>query len=1027
MKQRAPLGTWFIRWLLLLGLAGPAVAVAQTVQDEFNNSNLSPAWSVWDGYALQRPSDTANHAQFRMTGSQLSIAIPGGQEHNMWWLKHAQVARAYEGSGVYEIKVDSSLTGAQQVGLSFQNDPGTFMIFMLYATDQVRAYIERFAQVDGQQYKTTVAGKTLGLSVPSAGPYYLRVTVQDNADPSKRSWKFDWSYNGLDWTNIFAGAYETTSSSQNVGVIREFGIFAGNQPTTFDAFDARIDYFRFYSEVDGVPMPAPANLTARGGNQRVELWWDAIEGADSYAVYRSSLSGGPFQRLLVTSGTSHLDEAVTNGSRYFYAVEALRGSAAGDRSAAVSAVPHVVAGMQDLPQQGLVLSLNADDLALTLADGEPVLSWPNAIGPRIAAGSAGNQAPRLVKSGLNGRALVRFDGADDFLSLPSGFQDFTAGMSLYLVVRPTILKSGFKYFLLGNGANKQNLGFGRAGTTAGYQYFTSNSAGSVTWFNTSEGLTAGEPALLSVHQESGPANGLSFAEVARDGTPIFGKNVYVPPVAVRSLNYIGKSYWNDGLFQGDVAEVLLYNRILTYQERAAVHSYVSQKYSLTISGITPPPPPPPPPLDAPGGVAATGGDSTVSLSWSAVSGASGYRLLRSEVSGGPYLQIADLAGIGTADTAVVNGTTYYYVVRAYDASRESANSAQVSATPQALPPPPPSPPLEAPASVAATAGDGTVALSWSAVSSATGYRVLRGDVSGGPYNQVASVATTRVSDTGLVNGATYYYVVRAYDSTRESSNSVQVAATPTARPPPPPPPPAEVPTAGLVLALDATALAQQLPLGSAVTSWTDSSGQGNTAVAGSGAPTLVANAIGGRPAVRFDGIDDFLVLPAGFSDFTGGMSLYIVVRPTVLTAGFKMLLLGNGTNKQNIGFGRGGSTEGLQYFTFNNSGGVTWFNTTDGLVAGEAAMFSVVQAAGAANGTSYGEVGKNGTALFGKSMYVPPVTTRSVNYIGKSSWTSDGMLRGDVAEVLLYNRALNTTEQASLRAYIAQKYGLPVQ
>jgi hypothetical protein len=321
-----------------------------------------------------------------------------------------------------------------------------------------------------------------------------------------------------------------------------------------------------------------------------------------------------------------------------------------------------------------------------------------------------------------------------------------------------------------------------------------------------------------------------------------------------------------------------------------------------------------------------------------------------------------------------------------------------------------------------------VALTWNAVSGATGYRVLRGVVSGGPYSQVASVTSTGVSDTGLVNGTTYYYVVRALDATRESANSAQVAATPMAPPPPPPPPPSgELPTAGLVLALDATALAQQLPVGSAVTSWTDSSGQGNTAVAGSGAPTLVASAIGGRPAVRFDGIDDFLVLPAGFSDFTGGMSLYIVVRPAVLTSGFKMLLLGNGANKQNIGFGRGGSTAGLQYFTNNSSGAVTWFNTSNGLVAGEAAMFSVVQAAGAANGTSYGEVGKNGTALFGKSMYVPPVTTRSVNYIGKSYWGSDGMLRGDVAEVLLYNRALSTTEQASLRAYIAQKYGLPVQ
>jgi hypothetical protein len=53
-------------------------------------------------------------------------------------------------------------------------------------------------------------------------------------------------------------------------------------------------------------------------------------------------------------------------------------------------------------------------------------------------------------------------------------------------------------------------------------------------------------------------------------------------VATRSTNYLGKSYWNDGLLQGDVAEVLLYNRILSYEERAAVHSYVAQKYGLPV-------------------------------------------------------------------------------------------------------------------------------------------------------------------------------------------------------------------------------------------------------------------------------------------------------------------------------------------------------------------------------------------------------------------------------------------------------------
>ena len=31
-------------------------------------------------------------------------------------------------------------------------------------------------------------------------------------------------------------------------------------------------------------------------------------------------------------------------------------------------------------------------------------------------------------------------------------------------------------------------------------------------------------------------------------------------MATRAVNYIGKSYWNEGMFQGDIAEIILYNR-----------------------------------------------------------------------------------------------------------------------------------------------------------------------------------------------------------------------------------------------------------------------------------------------------------------------------------------------------------------------------------------------------------------------------------------------------------------------------------
>jgi hypothetical protein len=52
-------------------------------------------------------------------------------------------------------------------------------------------------------------------------------------------------------------------------------------------------------------------------------------------------------------------------------------------------------------------------------------------------------------------------------------------------------------------------------------------------------------------------------------------------------------------------------------------------------------------------------------------------------------------------------------------------------------------------------------LSWTGIPSATGYEVLRGTASGGPYTEVGTTTNTAYSDrTGLTNGDTYYYVLQ---------------------------------------------------------------------------------------------------------------------------------------------------------------------------------------------------------------------------------------------------------------------------
>ncbi len=174
----------------------------------------------------------------------------------------------------------------------------------------------------------------------------------------------------------------------------------------------------------------------------------------------------------------------------------------------------------------------------------------------------------------------------------------------------------------------------------------------------------------------------------------------------------------------------------------------------------------------PTGLAATTANAQVNLTWNASSGATGYYVKRSTTSGAET-QIATVSTTSYSDNNVTNGTKYYYVVSAYNSYGQSANSAEVNATPTA----PATPPV-APTGLTATAGNAQVALSWSASSGATSYHLKRSTTNGSGYTQVSAPTMTGYLDTGLTNGTIYYYVVSALNAAGESANSLQASATP---------------------------------------------------------------------------------------------------------------------------------------------------------------------------------------------------------------------------------------------------------
>ena len=212
----------------------------------------------------------------------------------------------------------------------------------------------------------------------------------------------------------------------------------------------------------------------------------------------------------------------------------------------------------------------------------------------------------------------------------------------------------------------------------------------------------------------------------------------------------------------------------TYFYVVTAANSAGQSAASTQTSVTPDPTITTPAI--PMGVAATAGNAQASLTWTASSGATSYHVKRSTTSGGAYSQVGAPTTTSYIDASLANGTRYYYVVSALDSAGESANSAQVSATPSA--------PVAivtipvAPTGLSATAGSAQVALSWSSSTGATSYHVKRATTSGGAYTQVAAPTASSYTDTSVSNGTTYYYVVSALDSAGESANSTQVSALP---------------------------------------------------------------------------------------------------------------------------------------------------------------------------------------------------------------------------------------------------------
>lgn len=180
---------------------------------------------------------------------------------------------------------------------------------------------------------------------------------------------------------------------------------------------------------------------------------------------------------------------------------------------------------------------------------------------------------------------------------------------------------------------------------------------------------------------------------------------------------------------------------------------------------------------APSLLTAVGGNAEVALSWQGSATAASYTVYRSRTATGSTTVVASqIVSTTFVDGTVVNGTRYYYRVRAVNAAGQSAYSNQVSATPNA--------PLVLPAApmglAATTISSTRINLMWTdASNNETGFLIERRRGSSA-WSQIArtQAGVVSFSSTGLSPNTTYSYRIRSTNAAGSSAYSnTAVAAT----------------------------------------------------------------------------------------------------------------------------------------------------------------------------------------------------------------------------------------------------------
>lgn len=474
---------------------------------------------------------------------------------------------------------------------------------------------------------------------------------------------------------------------------------------------------------------APTGVTATGGSNQVSISWSAVGNATSYNLYWSTTSGVTTANGTKVAGVTspYLQTGLSDGTAYYYIVTAVNNAG--------ESVP------------------SSESSATTNATPPPPPPPTVTAAPTGVMAAGGTQQVTISWSAVSGAVSYNL-----YWSTTPGVT-VANGTKIAGAVSPAVqigLSDSTTYYYIVTAMNN----VGESAPSVQVAATTLTPAPAPTAPSAPTGVTAvggSKQVSISWSAVSGATSYNLYRSTTSGVTPSNGTRI----------SGVTSPYVNTGLSDGTA-----YYYVVT-----AVNSVGESAASSEASATTNPPPPTV--TAAPTGVTATGGAQQVSVSWSSVTGALSYNLYWSTTSGVTVANGTEIAGASSpyVQTGLADSTTYYYIVTAVNIAGESPASAQASATTAAPAPTIPA----APAGVTATGGTKQVSISWNGVGNATSYNLYWSITSGvTPANGTkVTGASSPYVQTGLADGASYYYIVTALNSAGESAASAQATATTT--------------------------------------------------------------------------------------------------------------------------------------------------------------------------------------------------------------------------------------------------------